>query len=204
MSIQAPALLLPGLGELPRIVGDGVALRHLVPSDVPALYEVFSDPEVTRYFGIPRMEDLAAAERLLREIDAGFAERRLYQWGVTVEGTVIGTCTLHQLDARNQRAELGFALARAHWGRGLMTAALSALLDHTFGSLDLRRIEADVDPRNAASIRRLEALGFEREGYAQERWIVGGETQDSVLYGLLRRRWRARRGASPDDAHQNP
>jgi RimJ/RimL family protein N-acetyltransferase len=64
------------------------------------------------------------------------------------------------------------------------------LLAYAFDELDLRRIEADVDPRNAASIRTLERLGFRREGYLRERWRVNGEVQDALFYGLLRREWR--------------
>ena len=49
--------------------------------------------------------------------------------------------------------------------------------------------EADVDPRNAASIRTLERLGFQREGYLRERWQVNGEIQDALFYALLRPDW---------------
>ena len=60
---------------------------------------------------------------------------------------------------------------------------------YAFEVLDLHRIEADVDPRNAASIRTLERLGFQREGYLRERWQVNGEIQDALFYGLLRPDW---------------
>jgi RimJ/RimL family protein N-acetyltransferase len=46
-----------------------------------------------------------------------------------------------------------------------------------------------VDPRNEASWRALERLGFRREGYLRERWIVGGEVQDALIYGLIRSEW---------------
>ena len=52
-------------------------------------------------------------------------------------------------------------------------------------------IEADVDPRNSASIRTVERLGFEREGYLRERWQVNGEIQDALFFGLLRPDWEA-------------
>ena len=58
------------------------------------------------------------------------------------------------------------------------------MLNYAFETLEFHRIEADVDPRNAASIRTLERLGFQREGYLRERWQVNGEIQDSLLYGL--------------------
>jgi len=73
-----------------------------------------------------------------------------------------------------------------------MSEALGAAIGHAFGALDLRRIEADTDPRNAASIRMLERLAFRREGLLRERWVVGGEVCDSLILGLLRTDWRAR------------
>jgi ribosomal-protein-alanine N-acetyltransferase len=51
-------------------------------------------------------------------------------------------------------------MGRAHWGKGYMNEALQALLAHAFEVMKLRRLEADVDPRNDASIRTLERLGF--------------------------------------------
>ena len=105
------------------------------------------------------------------------------------DNLVMGTCTLAQLDEQNRRAELGFALGREHWGNGYMREALVALFDFAFGELKLHRLEADVDPRNAASIHLLERLGFKKEGYLRERWWVNGEIQDTLFYGLLQREW---------------
>ena len=166
-------------------------LRWLVPTDVPALYEVFSDPEVMRYWSHVPFTREEQARELLAAIEKAFAEKSLFQWGVALRDgdRVIGTCTLSSVDVSNRRAELGYALGRAHWGQGLMREALDRLLAYAFGDLGLRRLEADVDPRNAASIALLERLGFRREGHLRERWMVAGEVQDSLFYGLLRREW---------------
>jgi len=180
--------------ELPTIPAGRVRLRPLADADVPALFAVFSDEQVMRYWSTPPMRDVAEAQALLDDIRASFQQRALFQWGVArrEDDRVIGTCTLFNLDRRNGRAELGYALARDCWGQGLMSDALVALVAYAFGPLDLRRLEADVDPRNAASIRIVERLGFVREGLLRERWHVGGEVQDSLILGLLRREWTAR------------
>ena len=68
------------------------------------------------------------------------------------------------------------------------------LLAYTFQELALHRIEADVDPANGASIRVLERLGFQREGYLRERWHVGGKVYDALFFGLLRREWESNAG----------
>ena len=72
-----------------------------------------------------------------------------------------------------------------------MHEALSAVVEHAFGALALHRLEADVDPRNAASLRTLERLGFRQEGLLRERWIVADEVSDTAFFGLLASDWRA-------------
>ncbi|MCA9659597.1 MAG: GNAT family N-acetyltransferase [Myxococcales bacterium] len=179
----------PDRDRLPTLLGERVALRWLEARDVDGLFTLFGDPKVTEYWSWPAYTARDQAARLLESIHAHFREGSLYQWGVVLRGEdrVIGTCTLASIDRTHLRAEVGFALASARWGRGLMGEALAVLIDHAFGPLGLRRLEADVDPRNHRSLALLERHGFRREGYLRERWRVGGEVQDSALLGLLAR-----------------
>lgn len=181
------------LGDhLPTLPGDGVKLRSLTPDDVPDLRAIFSDADVVRFMSIPQLTSEAAALSFLDQIHSGFRAGTLYQWGIQLDQRIVGTCTLADIDRTNRRAEIGFALARAFWGRGLILRAVPAVIQLAFERLDLRRIEADADPRNAASIRVLERLGFQREGLLRERYIQLGEVQDAMVFGLLRRDWDAR------------
>jgi len=184
--------------RLPTLRAARVTLRWLGPEDVGALHEVFSNADVMRYWSRPAFTQLDDARALLAAIERAFAARSLFQWGIArnEDDRVIGTCTLAAVDASNLRAELGYALGRAYWRQGLMREALDRLLAYAFGELRLRRLEADVDPRNAASITLLEKLGFQREGLLRERWCVAGEVQDTVWLGLLRREWEARQPSS--------
>ena len=184
--------MLPDADRLPTLDTPRLRLRWLTPDDVPALYAVFGDPEVCRYWSRPALADVAGAQALQREIAAAFADRSLFQWGIARRdtGRVVGTCTLAALSVAHARAEVGFALARACWGRGYVAEALPAMVRFAFATLGLHRLEADADPRNAASIRALERVGFVREGYQRERYWMSDEWQDAVLFGLLRRDWR--------------
>jgi [ribosomal protein S5]-alanine N-acetyltransferase len=181
--------------RLPTLLGTRVRLRWLEPADIGALYDVFSDPEVMRYWSDPPLTCEDDARALLANIERAFMDRSMFQWGVAriADDRVLGTCTLLHVNVTNRRAELGYALGRAHWGQGLMSEALTALLDFAFDGLMLHRLEADTDPRNLPSLRLLERLGFQHEGRLRERWHVGGETQDTAFYGLLGREWRGRR-----------
>ena len=191
--------MLPDAAILPTIPTERLLLRALTPEDVPALFAIFGDPAVCRYWSRPALPDLAAAAELQAEIARYFADRELFQWGLAERdtGTVVGTCTLASLSAEHRRAEVGFALARSAWGRGYIAEALPALVEFAFETLALHRLEADVDPRNGRSMRALERVGFEREGYQRERYFLLGEVQDAVLYGLLRRDWVGRRASGP-------
>ncbi len=178
--------------RLPTLTTDRLRIRWLEASDVPSLFEIFSDADVTRYWSSPRLVDESGARDLLDEIHGLFRAHTLYQWGIALgsEGRVIGTCTLAAIDKRNRRAELGFALQRTQWKNGYVTEALRKLLDFAFDELRLHRIEADVDPRNHASIRVVERLGFQREGYLRQRWLCHDGPQDTAYYGLLASEWR--------------
>lgn len=178
--------------RLPTLGGARVRLRQIEDADVPALFTIFGDPEVTRYWSWPAYTAEAEARQLLEDIRQGLEHGTLLQWGIATHADVAlaGTCTLARLDAGHRRAEIGFALARAQWGNGYASDAVRLAIRYAFDVLDLNRLEADVDPRNTASLRTLEKLGFVREGYQRERYHVNGEVQDSVLLGLLRREWR--------------
>ena len=154
-----------------------------------------------RYWSSPPLADLAAAKALLQEIHDYFARGNLYQWGVARADTdrVIGTVTLAHIDRTHRRAGVGFALAKPVWGQGYATEAVARLIEHAFDDLELHRLEADVDPRNEPSLRLLEQLGFLREGLLRERYHLAGEIQDSVIMGLLRREWVARRRHASED-----
>jgi [ribosomal protein S5]-alanine N-acetyltransferase len=177
---------------LPTINTDRVRLRWMSEADIDALYTIFSNVEVMRYWSSPPISDRGAAALILKGVHDGFHNHTQLKWGLAKrsDDTLIGTVTLHNLSFDNRRAEMGYALGRAHWGNGYMHEGLQGLLDYAFGVLDLHRLEADVDPRNNASIRTLERLGFQREGYLRERWQVDGEIQDALFYGLLRPEWK--------------
>lgn len=180
--------------SFPTINAERISLRWITGDDIDALYRIFSHPEVMRYWGAPALVDRNAAVELVNEIHDAFQRRSSLKWGIAqrTDNTIIGTATLFNLNLDNRRAEVGYGLDRNQWGKGYMQEALRALLKYAFDELGLHRLEADVDPRNAASIRTLERLGFQREGFLRERWHVNGEIQDAFFYGLLRPEWEAR------------
>jgi [ribosomal protein S5]-alanine N-acetyltransferase len=183
--------------RLPTLDGPRVRLRWVDAGDVDAMFAVFSDPRMMRYWSTPPMQGRAEADLLVAKIHRQFAEKIGFQWGVErkEDGRLLGTCTLFHLDERNMRGEIGYCLHSGYWKQGYMREALAALFDYAFGTLKLRRLEADIDPRNENSLRIVGKLGFRQEGLLRERWNVDGEIQDSAFLGLLAREWQETRRA---------
>jgi len=164
-----------------------LTLRPLQAGDEADLFAIFGDPQVMRWWSTPAWPSMAPAQALVESDALALASGESLRLGLVARdgGPVLGTCSLFAFHEDSRRAEIGYALARAAWGRGLMHEALSALVAHAFGPLGLHRLEADIDPRNAASARALARLGFREEGRLRERWIVGGEVSDSAIWGRL-------------------
>ena len=181
----------------PELATERLLLRMHHDGDIDALYALFTDPATMRYWGAPPWTEPAQADAMLARGAVGFAAREAIRFALVPRegGPMIGSCALFTIDAQNRRAEMGYILAREAWGKGLMHEALTALLDWGFGPLGLHRVEADVDPRNVASVKSLERLGFAREGFLRQRWQVAGEISDSLFLGLLAPEWAARRTA---------
>jgi [ribosomal protein S5]-alanine N-acetyltransferase len=174
--------------RLPTVESKRLCLRWISLADTEAFFAVYSHPEVMRYWSTPPLVDREEAANLIRKIEEDWKRQAILKWGIArrSDDHLIGSVTLFNLDFYHRRAEIGYALGREFWGQGYMSEALTALLRYAFAELGLHRIEADIDPRNAASIRTVEKLGFQREGHLRERWQTNGEIQDAYFYGLLK------------------
>lgn len=101
--------------------------------------------------------------------------------------TLLGGVTLGQIQRGvAQSGVLGYWMGAPYAGKGIMTAAVRAVVSFAFDTLQLNRVEAACLPVNDASIRLLEKVGFTREGYARNYLCIDGRWQDHLLYGLVR------------------
>lgn len=189
--LRQSAAVTPSLLKV-RLRTERLLLRPVRESDAAALFEIFADPQVTRYLSRPAWTTLDQSRKRIAEDVKAMAAGEYLRLAVVrrSDREFIGECSLFNRVERARRAEVGYALARKAWGHGYVNEALRSLLEFAFSKLALNRIEADIDPRNRASARSLQRLGFAREGHLRERWIVAGEVSDSDLYGLLRSDWR--------------
>lgn len=185
-SRSPPALALPL--ATPRL-----ALREFTPADLPAMVAWSADARVTRHllFG-PR--DAAAAARHLGEVIGAQGSRARRFWELAIErredGQVLGACDL-TLQSREE-LEVGYLLARPHWGAGYAGEALRAMVAAGFRQLGVARVVASTALGNTRSVRVLERAGLRWQALLRDHARGRGRSWDVHVYCIDRDDWLAR------------
>ncbi|CCN49651.1 putative Acyl-CoA N-acyltransferase [Vibrio nigripulchritudo MADA3029] len=170
-----------------KIETERLILRALSENDAQDLYDIFSDHQVMKYWNCAPWDGLDVATQFIKTSRESMNNNKELTLGIYLKdsGNLLGKIMLFNLEQESRRAEIGFGISRNFWGKGLVFEAASALIEYAFNSLELRRIEAEIDPLNVASGNALERLGFVKEGLLRQRWEIGGVVSDSALFGLL-------------------
>lgn len=175
----------------PTLSSKGIYLRPAKTSDYAIIKTYRQDPENCRYIRPPESDEktLALVEQLSKPwlLAAG-------HWNGLViclqeDDTLVGEVAFRIDDWQNQRAEIGYRLSAMAAGRGICTAAVSLLIDYLFNELGFFKLVAKCDPRNIASFRVMEKIGFNREAFFKQHYLVVDEWTDQYDYGLLASDW---------------
>jgi ribosomal-protein-alanine N-acetyltransferase len=170
--------------ESPRLI-----LREIQTRDRTAVYQLYGNAEVVRYYDVGQFNTIEQADHLIARMSQRYTERRSVRWAITERGgmdRLIGTCGFNLFDTRSHFAEIGYDLHPAFWGQGMTTEAVGAMLRFGFYTVGLNRIEASVMLGNAASVAVLTKLGFHYEGVMRQRGYWKGKYHDLECYALLR------------------
>jgi ribosomal-protein-alanine N-acetyltransferase len=109
-------------------------------------------------------------------------------------GEIAGVLILSQIvRGAFQSAYLGYYAHERHAGKGYMREAMAQTVAHAFGSLALHRLEANIQPGNAASIALARSAGFRLEGFSPRYLLIGGQWRDHERYAITAEEWRSRR-----------
>ncbi len=176
----------------PLLTTARLLLRELRGSDATAVAAGAGDARVARFLiEVPSPYPVGLARRWIHGRSAWWELGR----GVTLAiarrdapDALLGSVSLRR-HARDRRAELGYWLTAAAWGRGYATEAAAAAIDFGFRQLALARIYAQVIVGNDASMRVLDKLGMAYEGTKRRHLRKGDRLHDVRFYGLLREEW---------------
>jgi [ribosomal protein S5]-alanine N-acetyltransferase len=146
-----------------------VWLRPIDLSDTQRLFEIWSDPEVMRYYDLAPLNTIDEAQLLVSAMVKELEESLSVRWVIVMKGSgsVVGSCGF-RFDPRFMSANLSYELERQSWRQGLMREALDAAISHAYERWCINRIQAITHLENQASIRLLGNLGFLEEGVMRQ------------------------------------
>lgn len=177
--------------KFPVIETARLILRRPLQRDATALMVATRDEAVMQYYGMVAFGSKAEALEEIAWFNRIFTQAEGIRWVITEKsrGTYIGDIGFHNYVKAHSRAEVGFKLARDSWHNGIMSEALAPVLDYGFTVMQLNRIEAVVDPENAACLSLLKKAGFVAEGILREYESEAKGYVDLVMLSLLKREW---------------
>ena len=189
LALRWQRLLDPAWGR--AITTPRLTLRPPRMADAVAIFAYAKDEQVARYVLWDSHLSLRDSRLALRAIRQGNRTRGIITFAICPRQSdqLIGTIGPVWVDWGNRACEVGFSMARAHWGQGLMTEALSAFLRYAFFDLGLNRVEGQYDLRNPASGRVMHKAGMAYEGKLRQRLFYKGEYADVGLYAVIREVW---------------
>ena len=168
---------------------DRLSLRKAKLADAEAIFRQYAtDPEVTKYVSWRAHRNLEETRDYMRMCSLAWDVGRAFHWVIerAADKQVMGMM-IARADAG--KWELGYVLARQHWGRGFMTEALQELIAWALKQKDIYRVWAVCDVDNLASARVMEKSGMQREGVLR-RWSVhpnlSPEPRDSYCYAIVK------------------
>ncbi|GAE32185.1 GNAT family N-acetyltransferase [Halalkalibacter hemicellulosilyticus] len=162
-------------------------LRKMKTSDAPYLFNIWSDPTVTRYMNISDFESVEQATAMITHLNQLANEHQAIRYSIILQktGDIIGSCGFNHFDFTNERAEIGYELGKHYWGQGYANEAISTIIDYGFKELALNRIEAKVELENESSVKLLKRLNFTYEGLLRQVEKYEGAFHDLALYSTL-------------------
>ena len=162
-----------------------LVLRRVRPEeDFAGMHAVLCNPEAMAYWSTPPHETAAQTRDWLAAMAATGPDEG-DDFIIEYQGRAIGKAGFYRFP------DIGYIIEPELWGQGIVAEALAPLIARAFTLYGQERLTADVDPRNTASIRLLEKLGFAETHRAERTWQIAGQWCDSVYFALSQEDWQA-------------
>ena len=175
-------------GYMPVLETERLRLRKLTMRDAEDIFAYGRDPLVAKHVLWEAYRSVGEVRAYLRYMLRKYRNTEPASWGIELKSTgkIIGTIGYMWIQTDNAAAEVGYSLARAHWGQGIMTEALQAVIAYAFDSLHLNRVEAIHEPENPASGAVMRKCGMQYEGHLRQKLYNKGRYVDVHMYAILK------------------
>lgn len=171
----------------PEIKTPRLVLRRLRIADAPEFFFLRSDAGVLKYIDKEPERSVHTTKAFIKKLWALEKKAEGINWAITLRGSdkLIGNICLWNIQKAHHRAELGYVLHPSFHGQRIMHEAVKAVLEVGFKKYKLHSVEANVNPKNKASIKLLKKNKFKREAYYKENYYFRGKFLDSAIYSKL-------------------
>ncbi len=167
-----------------------LVLRRLLPEDLDALFELYRDEEIRRYFpdGVLSFDQTKEELEWFLNGHPRFPELGLWATVNKVTGEFMGRCGLLPWTIEeSQEVEVAFLLGKKFWGQGFATEAALAIVQYAFGRLNLSRLICLIDPENLASVKVAGRIGM---GFEQRVDGIDGDNFPTLIYAISKTKTR--------------
>lgn len=177
--------------NLPVLETERLRLRKLSIRDASDVFEYASVPEVAEHVTWEYHRNISDSMHFLRIMIQQYDEGMPSPWGIVhkEQGRLIGTIGYHVWSPQNAFAEVGYALSKDYWNKGLMTEAFREVIRFGFERMKLNRIEATCKLVNSASEKVMLKCGMQYEGIMRKKLYAKSEYHDLKLFSLLKSDW---------------
>lgn len=166
-----------------------LVLRKPCMDDAPAIFASYAhDPEITRYMTWTPHKNIDETYGIVEMMLKYWEDGSTYSFAIIPKdsSSVVGMIAMHPAGFK---VEIGYVLARPHWGKGFITEAARMVTNWLLEQPDIYRVFATCDVENLASARVMEKVGMKREGILRRntiRFNVGNEPRDSYIYAIVK------------------
>ncbi len=168
-------------------------LRQACREDAEPMFRNWaSDPQVTKFLTWPVHSSIAVTEAVIGSWVQEYEKENYYQWMIELKeiGQPIGTISVVRQNNRAEEAEIGYCIGSRWWHQGIMTEALSAVIEYLFTEVGMNRISARHDPNNPHSGGVMRKCGMKYEGTNRACDRNNQGICDAAQYAILRSEWK--------------
>ncbi|WP_414840435.1 GNAT family N-acetyltransferase [Carnobacterium sp. TMP28] len=178
--------------DIPILKTDRLILRKITIQDLDDMFEYASDKEVAQYVTWSAHKTISDTRNFIEDILDKYQKKQIAPWGIELKdnGKFIGTIDFVSWQTKNNCAEIGYALSKKYWGKGLVTEATKEIMAFGFNKMDLVRIQAKCISDNIASSKVMKKNGMVLEGTMRQSYLRDKVYKDMDLYAILKEEYK--------------
>lgn len=174
-----------------EIKTERLILRRFTHDDAKAMFETWANDErVTKFLTWEPHGNIETTQYIVDLWVKDYEKSDWYQWAIELDGRIIGSIGVVEIDERSERAEIGYCIGFDFWGKGYMSEATGAVIDFLFKEVNFNKIIIEHATKNPASGRVAQKCGLTSEGVKRQHFkSADGEFLDIASYSILRKDW---------------